>query len=571
MLLYLFVFSQFSKDFNGASCALMNFFEHAIRGEETDKLPKWGGTEHISTVLGDTKNAISGNTIGTPVTTCDPNDYFKEVNMDFIKLDKSRYDKLSPEIVKEFDKSYTNDTLINKIYQEYLIYIKGGEEQVEQLEHNQDVIKNPSDIINTLSESKQSFADIGSLLESASDSVATNFVDLQIKFSDYILLGFNVIFGVFLAISVITLVCLSLYVWLKVFPLKYVIHVMWNLSMFLLFIGLLIGSVLGIVSSVSKQLSPVMGYLLSPDYISSPNSVISAVGNTGEMLDVCLNQDGNLSTVMEVGDEGNQFDSYYESSAYLGNIYNKLNINQMEAIQEAINYITAIIGNVGSVLVDGDETLSEYLDDFNDDCDSSVQVSSVLGSSINCNSFSSSCQTKCKELNWLGKDINKIHSQLTGTGITAPTEYFKEKFSSTLNCLQNRIEPSIDAINAINEALDPILGGEGSFLSLFNCEFIKKDIIRFCDRFSNHFYHSTFNMFLCCTLIGLCSYIGVYFLMPAMYRYSQEARAPETELEAPVEQEPEPEKKEVIPADGGDSASVKPMIYSQVDLDSKVI
>ena len=59
--------------------------------------------------------------------------------------------------------------------------------------------------------------------------------------------------------------------------------------------------------------------------------------------------------------------------------------------------------------------------------------------------------------------------------------------------------------------------------------------------------------------------------MPAMYRYSQEARAPETELEAPVEQEPEPEKKEVIPADGGDSASVKPMIYSQVDLDSKVI
>ena len=556
----------------------MNFFEHAIRGEETDKFPKWGGTEHISTVLDDTQTAISnagsGGSGGSGGSTCTPNDpntYFKESDMAFIKLDKSRYNKLSPEIIKEFDQSYTNDTRIHKIFQEYLIYIKGGEEQVEQLENNKEVIDNPTAIKETLSESKKSFADIGSLLESASDSVAKNFVDLQVKFSDYILLGFNVIFGVFLAISVITLACLSLYVWLKVFPLKYVIHVMWNLSMLLLFIGLIIGSVLGIVSSVSKQLSPVMGYLLSPEYISSENSVISAVGNTGDMLDTCLNGNGNLSTVMQVGDEGNQFDNYYESSAYLGEIYNKLNINEMEAIQEAINYITTIFGNVGSVLVDEDETLSEYLDDFNDDCDSSVQVSSVLSSSINCNSFSSTCQTKCQELNWLGQDINKIHSQLTGTGITASTEYFKEKFSKTLICLKERIEPSINTINAINEALDPILGGEGSFLSLFNCEFIKKDIIRFCDRFSNHFYHSTFNMFLCCTLIGLCSYIGIYFLLPAMYRFSQEARAPETELEAPAEQEPESEKKEVIPADGGDSASVKPMIYSQVDVDSKVI
>ena len=570
MLLYLFVFSQFSKDFNGSSCALMNFFEHAIRGEETTKFPKWGGTEHISTSLSQTKAAL--DTDYTPTVTlpsskdeiCNTNDDFKSTDMTNIQIDASRYSEISPKLVQEFNKVYNNDTMIDKIKLEYGTYIEGGRAQVYKLETSEDVLAN-GDLSSSFDSIQTKFSDIGSLLESASDSVATNFVDLQVKFSDYILLGFNVIFGVFLAISVITLACLSLYVWLKVFPLKYVIHVMWNLSMFLLFIGLIIGSVLGIVSSVSKQLSPVMSYLLSPEYISSDNSVISAEGDTGNMLNTCLNGDGDLSDSMNVEENERQFNDYYNSSSYLGQIYAKLEINKMEAIQEAITYINKIKNNVGSTIVDDDETLSEYLEDFNDDCDANLQITSISNfqTESSCNSYSSSCKNKCKELAWLGTDINKIYSQLTGD--------FTQKFGATLGCLQSRIQPKMSMINNINAALEPILGGEGTFLSLFNCEFIKKDIIRFCDRFSNHFYHSTFNMFLCCTLIGLCSYIGVYFLMPAMYRYSQEARAPETELEAPVEQEPEPEKKEVIPADGGDSASVKPMIYSQVDLDSKVI
>ena len=552
----------------------MNFFEHAINGEDTNEFPKWGGMNHISTALGETQQALSGFTNPSPNPVPDDiedvchsettdEDQFKSEDMTDLQLSKSQYSELSPKFVKEFDQSYTTDTMIDKIKTEYLTYIEGGRAQVLQLETNENVLGNNT-FSSSLGDIQTKFSSIGSMLESASESLATNFVDLQIKFSDYILLGFNVIFGVFLAISVITLVSLSLYVWMKIFPLKYVIHVMWNLSMFLLFLGLIIGSVLGIVSSVSRQLSPVMGYLLSPEYLEKPDSVISAGGDTGNMLDICLNQDGDLSETMEVSENEEKFDQYYNASSYLEKIYENLTISKMEAIQAAKVYINDLYADVGSMQVTDDKTLSEYLkDDFNDDCNPTLQITSIGSFPSNCNSYSGSCKTKCEEFVKLKNDITQIHTQLNGN--------FFSKFSTTLTCLQGRIGNKIDMIEGINGALGPVLGGEGSFLSLFNCNFIKEDIIRFCDRFSNHFYHSTFNMFLCCTLIGLCSYIGIYFLLPAMYRFSQEARAPETELEAPQEPDPESEKKEVIPADGGDSASVKPMIYSQVDVDSKVI
>lgn len=570
----------------------MNFFEHAIRGEETTKFPKWGGTEPISTALTQTKQALTTFNYNDPTlpppqhpltapttkekvcygSPSDPNDdhiHFQSTDMGKLQLKLSNYEELSPDFVREFDQSYTTGTMIDNIKTEYLTYIEGGRIQVAGLINNEAVVDSSSNLASSLESIQTKFSNIGGLLESASDSLATNFVDLQIKFSDYILLGFNVIFGVFLAISVITLVCLSLYVWLKIFALKYIIHVMWNLSMFLLFLGLIIGSVLGIVSSVSKQLSPVMGYLLSPEYIKKPDSVISAGEETGDMLNTCLNGDGNLAGTMGVGGTEEKFDNFYNSSSYLGSIYANLSLDKMEAIKAAQTYINNLYTNVGSIEVNDDETLSEYLEDFNDDCGSSSQISlnSIKSGLINCGSYSSTCLTKCEDIDQLSKDIKALFDQLKPSN----NGKFVDKFKDTLDCIKSYITPKKAMIDNINNALNPILGGESQFLSLFNCEFIKEDIIRFCDRFSNHFYHSTFNMFLCCTLIGLCSYIGIYFLLPAMYRFSQEARAPETELEAPAEQEPEPEKKEVIPADGGDSASVKPMIYSQVDVDSKVI
>ena len=545
----------------------MNFFEHAINGEDTETFPKWGGTEPISTSLSKTKQALGTPSNSVALTNkCDSTDLngqpvFQFADMQNLQLSESSYSELSPEFVSQFDQSYHPGTMIDKINIEYATYIEGGKAQLKQLDENKDVLTN-TELSDSLGSIQTQFSNIGDLLESASDSLATNFVDLQVKFSDYILLGFNVIFGVFLGISVITLVCLSLYVWLKVFALKYIIHVMWNLSMLILFIGLLIGSILGIISSVSKQLSPVMSYLLSPAYISSPNSVISTVGNTGEMLNICLNKDGDLRQTMEVDETEEKFDDYYESSSYLGKIYENLTMSKMEGILTAQNYINGLKNDIGSIKVKENQKLSEYLqNDFNDNC-SPLQVNS-LSESLPCTSYSSSCLTACQELRKLMIDINQLHSALNQPP-TSQNNFFS-KFSGTLDCLQAGVGNYKDDIDKINNALNPILGGESSFLSLFNCNFIKEDIIRFCDRFSNHFYNSTLSMFVCCTLTGFWSYIGIYFLLPSMYRFSQEARAPETELE------PAPENKEETPADAADSASVKPMIYSKVDVESKEI
>ena len=116
-------------------------------------------------------------------------------------------------------------------------------------------------------------------------------------------------------------------------------------------------------------------------------------------------------------------------------------------------------------------------------------------------------------------------------------------------------------IDNINNALESILGGESQFLSLFDCKFIKEDIIRFCDRFSNHVYKSSFSIFLCFIFMGFCAYIGVYFLLLSMYRFSQEVRIPdaETTTKHTTENKEEPQD---------DSATVKPIVYSKVDVES---
>ena len=122
----------------------MNFFEHAINGEDTNEFPKWGGMNHISTALGETQQALSGFTNPSPNPVPDDiedvchsettdEDQFKSEDMTDLQLSKSQYSELSPKFVKEFDQSYTTDTMIDKIKTEYLTYIEGGRAQEEPL------------------------------------------------------------------------------------------------------------------------------------------------------------------------------------------------------------------------------------------------------------------------------------------------------------------------------------------------------------------------------------------------------------------------------------------------------
>ena len=149
------------------------------------------GAEPISTALSKTKQALS-----TSIEPDDPNypslrptitkedvcpgnsGYFQSVHMQNLELVLSNYEVLSPEFVKEFYQSYVTDTMIDNIKTEYITYIEGGRTQVAGLINNEEVTESTSGLSSSLDSIQTKFSDIGSLLESASNSITKNVVNI---------------------------------------------------------------------------------------------------------------------------------------------------------------------------------------------------------------------------------------------------------------------------------------------------------------------------------------------------------------------------------------------------------
>lgn len=82
-------------------------------------------------------------------------------------------------------------------------------------------------------------------MDGASDVIANNFVKIQDILSKYLTIFLNLIFSFALLISIGVIILLNIYIWKRVYMKKYFIHFMWNLSMFFLFLGMVVGGVLG--------------------------------------------------------------------------------------------------------------------------------------------------------------------------------------------------------------------------------------------------------------------------------------------------------------------------------------
>ena len=133
------IYRKFDNYFNGSSCALINFFDHTIEGENSTALPRWGGTLDIHDALQGTIQSVNkvnegyDNTFGIP-TTPQMSTYNtlknkrEAVDADFgtIELRDMLFisSKYVPTYLEQFDDRTIKGTIlgrINEIYTESMI------------------------------------------------------------------------------------------------------------------------------------------------------------------------------------------------------------------------------------------------------------------------------------------------------------------------------------------------------------------------------------------------------------------------------------------------------------------
>ena len=72
-----------------------------------------------------------------------------------------------------------------------------------------------------------------------------------------------------------------------------------------------------------------------------------------------------------------------------------------------------------------------------------------------------------------------------------------------------------------------ILGDNANYLDAFNCAFMKEDLLSFADQFSGEFSNLNYKLFILSIAASILGHISLYFLIIALYHYSEEARQEE--------------------------------------------
>ena len=206
-----------------------------------------------------------------------------------------------------------------------------------------------TDLTSDLKVYQEQFEQIGNVFDKAYDTIGNNFVNFQTKMTDVLVPLFMATFIIFLIIVIAIITFLTIYLFTcknnsDNSVLEIVIHVVWNLCMFLVSCSLVLGTVFGIVAGISLQVPPVMNYLFSDEYLNSSNSLLGGGDDTGSILSVCLNGNANLVEHMSLQNEGtNALNEFYSSSQAIQAMKDTLALSNMPGIQSMKDYLTNLL------------------------------------------------------------------------------------------------------------------------------------------------------------------------------------------------------------------------------------
>lgn len=534
--------------FNGALCSLLTFFSTAITGENSDAIPRWGGAKGISDSFSTSINLITdlnGKNIILPSTST--NEANRKYNLDIEHLKLMHLETLDPSgnnpIPPVYESQLTDDTdsdsFISQIKQEKELIIDKTIKVLESLQTLLSNIKTDPGMVSGLRGVQSLLGSFQNLVEAISNTVADNIVQVQDLFSKIILNIFFVIYGLFLGIAVASLSLLLVYMFAKCYYLRFAIHVMWNIIFFLTVLSFLLGCVFGVIGVVGFQFVPVINYIFSSQFLNSPESPFGSQSSSN-MLETCINGDGDLATTMHLNPKTgatSQLNDLFQISVEIEKIKIALSsVSDSTSLPLVENSMKGYFNNI-------DSTSSQYktvLDQLNTDyhtCDPSVQnmfwVSGQNRGTVeiteNQPTEDYSCPLEITINNRIDFIKNSIQSNNANIdSVKSHLTTMKNDYRDLLKLINTDL--TIAQINTISlvHTFEQIIG-ENSLYSMFNCIFMRYELIHFIDQLSNEFAESSRGIGICCIICSFASYIGVFLMMNSIYYYSQKAREMDTD------------------------------------------
>ena len=559
------IYRKFDNYFNGSSCALINFFDHTIEGENSTALPRWGGTLDIQDALQGTIQSVNklnegyDNTFGIP-TTPQMSTYNtlknkrEAVDADFgtIELRDMLFisSKYVPTYLEQFDDRTIKGTILGRINEIYTDSMIKASNYFIEMKQPIDKINSLVGLENALGSISDQFDEIKNIIDDSSGTLTDNFTKIQ----DIITGIFLIIFKTFMSLFIVTcsslITIISLYVWKRLYSLQCVITVLWNVIFFFLFITMLMGALIGIISSIGKNMAPVIDYIMSPEYMNLPDSLFGSGGGAVDKLDICLNRDGNLTN--SLGESNligtSELSKYYNLSIVYQDIVDLMEDKDGDKIsKEAIDYVEYYLLHLQEVKSKNGFTIGNMVNEIHQNCQYDFRINNgdisyvhptdgfkYVSDVSDCNTICSDStldeyKQQCIYILKVKKDLTRISTNLylLRTDLNEVVKY--------TNILLSQIDfPT----RKIYSSLFPILGDEGLFTDLFDCSYIKYNLMMFCQQFSKKFASTSNSIAASCITGCVFCYVSLYFIQLTLYRYTPEARGKKKKKE----KKPEPEK-----------------------------
>ena len=559
------IYRKFDNYFNGSSCALINFFDHTIEGENSTALPRWGGTLDIHNALQGTIQSVNkvnegyDNTFGIP-TTPQMSTYNtlknkrEAVDADFGNIEirdmlfiSSKY---VPTYLEQFDDRTIKGTILGRINEIYTDSMIKASNYFIEMKQPIDKINSLVGLENALGSISDQFDEIKNIIDDSSGTLTDNFTKIQ----DIITGIFLIIFKTFMSLFIVTcsslITIISLYVWKRLYSLQCVITVLWNVIFFFLFITMLMGALIGIISSIGKNMAPVIDYIMSPEYMNLPDSLFGSGGGAVDKLDICLNRDGNLTN--SLGESNligtSELSKYYNLSIVYQDIVDLMEDKDGDKIsKEAIDYVEYYLLHLQEVKSKNGFTIGNMVNEIHQNCQYDFRINNgdisyvhptdgfkYVSDVSDCNTICSDStldeyKQQCIYILKVKKDLTRISTNLylLRTDLNEVVKY--------TNILLSQIDfPT----RKIYSSLYPILGDEGIFTDLFDCSYIKYNLMMFCQQFSKKFASTSNSIAASCITGCVFCYVSLYFIQLTLYRYTPEARGKKKKKE----KKPEPEK-----------------------------
>ena len=340
--------SQLLEGINGASCAFFKFYDTVLNGEDVViQLPRWDGIRKIIEKLDETalfiKQIEFNSTEGQNAIDKIKND--KDEVYEYINILNEGVPKLRDSFTED-EKKYLNDFLekytpksdsnsdIGKIHDEYISHI---EKPFMILSESQEpftkIVDNANEFSNSLEDSSSSISDIESSFNEIADNVLNEWYNIQSNINSYGPFIYYILCGVFCFFGALGFLGALFYCCCKCTCMRIMLHFTWNFLALLSFVGMLTGSVFGLVGIVGSDAVGVVSFLFG-DNLQSSEVILLGEGQSTELINICINGDGRMEEKLKLNEMMEPLNQIYNLSKFMNESYENVSGFDFPALKE---------------------------------------------------------------------------------------------------------------------------------------------------------------------------------------------------------------------------------------------